>query len=485
MIYSKLSDHKFKKGKFTTPFNDSMSNKWYFSSWYHERLPEYLWIALILNYYGRKNGLEICNMIVKKILELSKDIIFPRFSQILSLDRKSQTELYEYILTIVDGKVLSPLTVIFTYSISPVFSVKFCGYNLSCEDRINEINNVMEKSSDQQSNFTTDIKYIIVNYNILAGKCIMREELLKEITEYPNLNHDNIKTSIIRSLIRALEISEVQMLPNNKEYLNYFWNKVSNMSECKLFFVKYEEKSTNSKDYMDKIQTKLQYYSNLFMTCKPLDNKMLVILGIAVYSYKRLNELVAYNLYNTIAARSIIRVLIEDYIMMKYLIKNEYLHKDIWSEYQYYGIGLYKLVVERYRELGKDIKNSHVEYDYLNVLVSEFKNKEFIDMDTSYFNKQNIREKALNVGEQELYGLYYDYDSSFEHGLWGAIRESSLLKCNSPAHQYHCVPDIECNQKLQSVWHDCVNVMDKTLLLLQELYGLPEKLAPEVNENVK
>uniref|UniRef100_UPI004057B053 helix-turn-helix domain-containing protein n=1 Tax=Agathobacter sp. TaxID=2021311 RepID=UPI004057B053 len=34
-----------------------------------------------------------------------------------------------------------------------------------------------------------------------------------------------------------------------------------------------------------------------------------------------------------------------------------------------------------------------------------------------------------------------DYDSSFEHGLWGAIRESSLLKCNNPAHKYHCLPE--------------------------------------------
>ena len=45
-------------------------------------------------------------------------------------------------------------------------------------------------------------------------------------------------------------------------------------------------------------------------------------------------------------------------------------------------------------------------------------------MDTKYFDKQNIRLKAESVDEKNLFGLYYDYDSSFEHGLWGAIRES-------------------------------------------------------------
>ena len=58
-------------------------------------------------------------------------------------------------------------------------------------------------------------------------------------------------------------------------------------------------------------------------------------------------------------------------------------------------------------------------------------------MDTKYFDKQNIRLKAESVDEKNLFGLYYDYDSSFEHGLWGAIRESSFVKCNNPAHKYH------------------------------------------------
>jgi hypothetical protein len=106
----------------------------------------------------------------------------------------------------------------------------------------------------------------------------------------------------------------------------------------------------------------------------------------------------------------------------------------------------------------------------------------YLDMDTSYFDKQNIREKAIAVGEKELYGLYYDYDSSYEHGLWGAIRESSLLKCDSPAHQYHCVPDYENKQNMKDVWPDCVMVMNKITLLLNELYSIPSEVLKAVFE---
>lgn len=76
--------------------------------------------------------------------------------------------------------------------------------------------------------------------------------------------------------------------------------------------------------------------------------------------------------------------------------------------------------------------------------------------------------------------MYYDYDSSYEHGLWGAIRESSMLKCNNPTHQYHCVPDINDENTLKTVLPDCIFVMNKTIRFLRDIYGLPEKLFEEV-----
>ena len=107
-------------------------------------------------------------------------------------------------------------------------------------------------------------------------------------------------------------------------------------------------------------------------------------------------------------------------------------------------------------------------------------NEEFINMDTSYFDKKNIRDKAMAVDEKELFGLYYDYDSHFEHGLWGAIRESALISCNSPAHQFHCVPDALVAQSLPSVWHDCKFVMGKILAFLDEQFSIPNKLLEKV-----
>lgn len=204
--------------------------------------------------------------------------------------------------------------------------------------------------------------------------------------------------------------------------------------------------------------------------------------GIATYAYKRISELIEHQLYNEISGRSIIRNIIEDYIIMKYLLKHEKEKPTIWDEYQYYGIGLYKLVMERERSNPCSFKDGHVNYVLLQCLVNEYCDEEFIDMDTSYFDKQNIRLKAKDVGEEELYSLFYDYDSSFEHGLWGAIRESSLLKCDNPAHQFHLVLDSDNEQKLPSVWKDCVRTMNKILMLLNNELSIPTQLLSEVKK---
>lgn len=251
------------------------------------------------------------------------------------------------------------------------------------------------------------------------------------------------------------------------------------MTECNIVTVHFKDEERVISGYINMLQEIFVYLSDLFVIADPLDEKMNVLLGIATYSLKRFKEINNHHLFNSLAGRSCLRVMIENYIMMKYLIKNEEHHVNIWRDYQIYGIGQYKLVLSRYREsaIADDVP---FDTSYIEAIVNEFKNEEFINMDTRYFDQQNIRKKAEIVNEADLYGLYYDYTTSFEHGLWGAIRESSLLKCFNPAHKYHCIPDINDEIRLKSIMPDCIMVMNKTIILLNELYSIPEQLLNEV-----
>lgn len=479
--YSKLSDHAFKKGKFITPINNMplMHELEDEKSWTYGRMPEYLWIRLILKFYGRDEGLRKSYGIISTLHKLAPDLYSARMSQIIALQADIQKKFYDYIISIGAKEALAPLTIFLTASKAPVFAECFYCPDQGIEDRCETIIQTMRDIMDHQSNESTDIRFVALYFNLLSGKVHLLKEQVELLTAYPTANHSDEIMRMARPTVRSHEMMILTFEKTDSVYLKEFWRCVSEMTDCGIFVIEFPEEQRNITAYMEKLHEVFNYLSELFVVTDPLNEKMNVLLGIATYSYKRMKEIYEHQLFNSISGRSCVRVLIEDYIMMKYLVKNEPSHENIWRDYQLYGMGLYKLVLARHRESGVS-KESHFDERYIEALVNEFKGEEFIDMDTKYFDKQNIRLKAEDVGEKNLYGLYYDYDSSFEHGLWGAIRESSLLKCNNPAHKYHCVPDVEDETRLKTVLPDCVMVMNKTVSFLDEIYGIPEQLLNEV-----
>ena len=438
-------------------------------------MPEYIWIGLILKYYGREEGLKKSYCIISTLHKLVSNLYTARLSQILKLDADIQKKFYEYIICIGAKEALAPLTIFLTASKAPVFAEYFYCSDQSVEDRFGALIQAMREIINHQSNKATDVRFVALYFNFLSGKVHLLKEQLDLLTIYPTSQHTDEIMRMARPSVRSLEMMILTFEKVDSAYLSEFWRCVSEMTNCSIFAIEFPEEKRNITAYMEKLHEVFVYLSKLFITTNPLDEKISVLLGLATYSYKRLKEIYEHQLFNSISGRSCVRVLIEDYIMMKYLVKNEASHDNIWRDYQLYGVGLYKLVLARHRE-NNISDESHFDEKYVEALVNEFNNEEFIDMDTKYFDKQNIRLKAESVDEKNLYGLYYDYDSSFEHGLWGAIRESSLLKCNNPAHKYHCVPDIENQTRLKTVLPDCVMIMNKTISFLNELYGIPERL---------
>ena len=481
MEHSKLSSHTFIKGKFITPFNSlpMMQELEDEKSWMHGRMPEYLWIGLILKYYGRDDGLKKLYHIISILHKVAPNLYTARMSQILGLESGTQKRFYDYIIQIGAKNALAPLTIFLTASKAPIFAECFYCPDKSIEERCEAIIHTMSDIMNHQSNEATDIRFIALYFNMLSGKLHLKKEQLDLLLAYPKAEHSDEIMRMARPMVRSIEMMLLTFEKADSAYLNAFWRCISEMTDCSEFAIRFPEEQRNITVYMEKLYEVFTYLSELFLSTDKLNEKMTVLLGIATYSYKRLKETYEHQLFNSISGRSCVRVLIEDYIIMKYLVNNEKDHNNIWRDYQLYGIGLYKLVLERYREHDTSIE-SHFDTSHIKALVNEFKNEEFIDMDTKYFDKQNIRLKADNVGEKDLFGLYYDYDSSFEHGLWGAIRESALLKCNNPAHKYHCIPDIDDNNRLKTVLPDCIMVMNKTVIFLSELYGIPDKLLDEV-----
>lgn len=113
----KLSEHRFHKGKFISPWND-MGFTMTQTPWFQRRLPEYLWIGLILDKYGRSDGLQICGRIIQQIKNLNLQTLC--FSELLELKQEDQVEVWATIADIAGVETLSPITAIVCYSEHPL-----------------------------------------------------------------------------------------------------------------------------------------------------------------------------------------------------------------------------------------------------------------------------------------------------------------------------------------------------------------------------
>lgn len=154
MRHIKLSEHIFKKGKFITPFNNLPMVKEFEDekSWAYGRMPEYLWIGLILNHYGRDEGLRKSYNIISLLHKLAPNLYTARLSEILKLDTDVQEALFEYVVSIGAKEVLNPLTVFLTVSKTPTFAKYFYCPNVSASERCETLVCTMSRIADHQSN---------------------------------------------------------------------------------------------------------------------------------------------------------------------------------------------------------------------------------------------------------------------------------------------------------------------------------------------
>ena len=157
----------------------------------------------------------------------------------------------------------------------------------------------------------------------MKEKIYVQKNELDLILKYPYINHSDNEMHIIRPSIRSLELVTTDFRIKNEDYIKEFWERVSKIMDCKPFYIEYKEKNTDTDIYIEKIKDIVFYLAEILSKIDQMDNKKLVLVGIATYSYKLVCEIEKYNLYNTISARLSIRCLIENYIMMRYLIKKE------------------------------------------------------------------------------------------------------------------------------------------------------------------
>ena len=155
MDKAKLSDHKKVGDILHTPFTGSFGQQMQLTSWSRDKLPQYIWIALILDALGRDTGLITLGQIMQ---DLNKQkICIAELSEVLSLEDNKQRAWYAVINSYISKAVLAPLSVVFYSRKYPCFFDYYCSPEIDVDEKISTLMNVIDKNLSFHSNESTDI----------------------------------------------------------------------------------------------------------------------------------------------------------------------------------------------------------------------------------------------------------------------------------------------------------------------------------------
>lgn len=479
-MYSSLNDHDLINSTFKTKISQLVTPLDKDSDWSHSKCAEYSWIALIL-FSGKRTDMLEKAMTFTSSLMINTPIdginTLPTMSQLIGLSEENKNKFIKTLIKFFNISVLSPLTLVLPEN-EIFLNKKFFNPNENIKTNLATLKNLLVQLSDQHSQLSVDIRYLIIYSKLIQNKIVFRESqehLFNSLNRFPFLDIEDPEIKLINSQICSMELAFSSMENTKYSYSKSFWNNISKLTDCEVYALEMDKSNLENFDQIkNNLYHSLNYYNDLLQSIDHNNEKLFVLASLLTYSYKQLLEVINHELRFTIAGRLIVRTCIENFIMSKFLVSEETNHSNIWEEFQYYGIGKYKLIALRYKENKPNLTNSHLNFNYLDFLISEYINPELIDMDLKYFDKKNIRQKADLVNEGDLYRYQYDYDSQFEHALWGAIRESSVLKCNAHTHQLHGVPDIDYNQELPDIGPDLITILEKHLKLIQGIFPVPK-----------
>lgn len=461
MKHSKLDQHVNENRELVPPFLvGDMGKMLKLHSWSQERMPEYLWVGLLRESVDRKKFFDKMWHLKEYILNNYDDDI-GRFSTILKLPSEKKMELFNKIKELFGNHILDPLIVVSYFDND--LRKAFYDNNTTNNKRIQKIEDVAKKIYDRYDEMAVDIRYIAIILKLNKLRFMNGQIVIEALTKYPTTNFDNPIMEMYKLEISSLEGMSFE---DEWEYSKYFYEELYLMSDCNPLVINFGENTKR-----EQLRDKLIDIRNLLIKSEEInyDHKKDVIMGNLAYIYKMINEIYTSNLENSIISRLVMRTLVEVYINLKFISLQEAQKKDIWESYKDYGSGKYKNIYKKIEE-EKSIcpENSHLEKNLLKILANELKSEEFITIDFKNFANKSIRQKFIDVNEKDLYDVFYDYDTCFTHGYWSAIRESSLLFCDNPLHNYHSVPDTNDNQKLIDISSDYIFILDKIIDIVEK-----------------
>jgi hypothetical protein len=327
--------------------------------------------------------------------------------------------------------------------------------------------NGVARTLHHHSQEATDCQWVSLYFRIASGQFMLpTEELIREITEYPNFG-DQRK---VRPSIRSSEINLCNFYKFETGWSEKFWDQCFHETPCRLPLDQEGSGSSSSEigitlEAVDQLAECLAKHSRSSIQTTRVDPKHDTIFGTAFFCLGILRELIKFRSSESILARMGLRTILECYVTLAYLLKKN--DEALWKSYRVYGAGQGKLAFLKIDESSEH--PAYVSIDTLKALANEDQWQEFLQIDIGHWNKSNLRAMSENAGVKADYDRYYSWPSAYVHGHWGAIRSAIYATCLNPLHRLHRVPLMHA-RPLDCVIPDVIRLINKIVALVDNSF---------------
>lgn len=446
------------------------------ASWKDERLPEMLWAVVLIGNMRREEALAIFRE-VASFVEGNSDLYDITHSGIASWSQEKRIEFIN-LLKSAHPKVQELLQSLVIFVDIPGHDAweTVMGTPTNEANVADYLANGVRVTLDHQSEEATDCRWIKFLCEIHSGKLNFSSsiadirETLQGVFEYPNYGD----LTRIRPFIRASEIASVMRGDHISEWPEKFWRACLEETVCAPLPRPVQRKDSLrvSHEQVNRIRHLLLLHYMQGDKSSSIEPDHDTVFGIGFYALRLLDEVVATNLSRGAIGRLALRTFVESHITLAYLIKKN--DPALWEAFRNYGIGQIKLSYLKARD--SEEKPAFIDESFLQQMANEDRWEEFSDIELSNWANSDLRKMSEEAGYKDLYDAYYSWTSSFSHGTWGAIRESSFTICANPLHRAHLIPSV-IMYALPGILEDAVKITNLILELIESKY-------PEFNYRV-
>jgi len=434
-------------------------------SWFHNRLPDLMWAALIRTFYSRDSALQIFRVVSN--IEIINEIGGVTHS---FLEKCRPQDLDNFLKVLVNERSRNILRPILLFDQMKNFQVWASHINdRPIESDWDLLMQAVYENSSHQSQSATDLRWLKLICMMKIGKLRFPKHMIDDahgIIFYPD--HGDMRK--IRPMIRSAEgaMEGVTASEEMSRWRKEFWKTCYEKTNC--IAPAHADGDTVNSEVLSGIGIVRSHLTSI-LTLKIVmiepDNPRLVTVGFLLYLLRLLDELFSCK-ESYILTNVAMRCLVDMCITLTYLINKS--DDQLWVTFKNYGIGQFKLAL--LKNEGEAPITLPVGMERISLVVNEEKWLEFTDINIGSWANINSRQMAIEANMKEMYDKYFDLTSSFVHGNWAAIRTAAYENCLNPLHKFHLLPSLE-KLNARRIFPEAVGIvnmlLDKAEIILGEI----------------